>query len=221
MKLFNILETVMHEESSEAADQAHELGLVSKGWGRWADPQSGDIVAKTIQGKLVKVDPKGDDQQSDDETNDYTTSVMRNKSIRTSAGEYDDLGDRVTAPRHYQKHKQAYDSFAKEMPNTENGQEFGYNLMTGLLNNAEREGIDVTTLDDSQRDDLASKFSNKIMDGLEKYHIKSQSSPSIIDLHRDFVNTHAKAALRHLGKKPSTMKNVGNLFRRMMSSRSR
>lgn len=39
---------------STAADQAHQLGLHHVGWGYWADA-NGDVVAKTVQGKLVKV----------------------------------------------------------------------------------------------------------------------------------------------------------------------
>jgi ABC-type Zn2+ transport system substrate-binding protein/surface adhesin len=51
---------VMREEESEAAKQAHGLGLVSKGWGLWADPQTNKIVAKTIDGHLVKAKPNDD-----------------------------------------------------------------------------------------------------------------------------------------------------------------
>jgi len=40
---------------SEAADQAHKLGLVYGGFGKWRD-KSGQTVAKTVGGKLVKVD---------------------------------------------------------------------------------------------------------------------------------------------------------------------
>lgn len=41
---------------SDAARQAHELGLVSKGYGNWGDPQSGETVAKTVKGQLVKIE---------------------------------------------------------------------------------------------------------------------------------------------------------------------
>lgn len=43
-------------ESSEASKEAHDLGLVYAGYGRWKDPNSGLIVAKTVEGKLVRVD---------------------------------------------------------------------------------------------------------------------------------------------------------------------
>ena len=52
---------------NDAADQAHKLDLVSAGWGRWKD-KSGQIVAKTIDGHLVKVDPNNRQQKSDHET---------------------------------------------------------------------------------------------------------------------------------------------------------
>jgi len=51
-----------HEPSSEAAADAEARGLTSLGWGRWGDPDKKDpqtghtpVVAKTVNGKLVKV----------------------------------------------------------------------------------------------------------------------------------------------------------------------
>jgi len=46
----------LKEEESEAAQQAHKLGLKAKGWGLWMDPKTGETVAKTVKGKLVKID---------------------------------------------------------------------------------------------------------------------------------------------------------------------
>lgn len=46
---------------SDAAKQAHKLGLTSKGYGNWAD-QSGETVAKTVKGQLVKVE-KGEEPE--------------------------------------------------------------------------------------------------------------------------------------------------------------
>lgn len=42
-------------ESDNAAAEAHKLDLVSAGWGYWKD-STGKTVAKTVQGKLVKLD---------------------------------------------------------------------------------------------------------------------------------------------------------------------
>ena len=41
---------------SEASDQAKKMGLIYAGYGRWKDPRTGKIVAKTIDGKLVKIE---------------------------------------------------------------------------------------------------------------------------------------------------------------------
>jgi len=49
----------IEEEQSEASKQAEKLGLVHKGWGRYADPQTGSIVAYVRSGHLVKVDKDG------------------------------------------------------------------------------------------------------------------------------------------------------------------
>jgi hypothetical protein len=42
-------------KGNAAADQAHKQGLTSAGWGRWANAQ-GKVVAKTVNGRLQKVD---------------------------------------------------------------------------------------------------------------------------------------------------------------------
>jgi hypothetical protein len=49
-------------ETKTAAQQAHELGLTHAGWGYWQD-SSGKVVAKTINGQLVKLEP-GEQQSS-------------------------------------------------------------------------------------------------------------------------------------------------------------
>lgn len=53
--------TAIFEKDAEqlvASKVAKKLGLVYKGFGRWADPKTNKIVAKTISGKLVKVAPE-------------------------------------------------------------------------------------------------------------------------------------------------------------------
>ena len=60
------------EEESDAAKKAKALGLVSKGYGNWADPKTDKVVAQTKDGKLVPMsasdnEPKiGNTKQSDD-----------------------------------------------------------------------------------------------------------------------------------------------------------
>jgi hypothetical protein len=54
------------KSSSDAAEKAHALKLVSKPYGNWADPSSGETVAKTIDNNLVKVDKsKGAEEKPD------------------------------------------------------------------------------------------------------------------------------------------------------------
>jgi hypothetical protein len=53
-----ILLSELLDEDSEAAAQAKQMGLVSKGWGRWADPRTGKVTHKTDGGQLVAVDPQ-------------------------------------------------------------------------------------------------------------------------------------------------------------------
>lgn len=61
MKLKKLIEAVLDEVDSEAAAEAKQMGLVYKGYGRWADPKTNQVVAKTIQGKLVKIENGADD----------------------------------------------------------------------------------------------------------------------------------------------------------------
>lgn len=84
----------LHRESdkSDAAEQAHGLGLISKGWGRWADPQTDEIVAKTVHGHLVKIDNsnRDDEEFRSDNERYYTSNKYREAGPRTPDGEYPD-----------------------------------------------------------------------------------------------------------------------------------
>jgi len=53
-----ILLSELLDEDGEAAQQAKQMGLISKGWGRWADPRTGKVTHKTDGGQLVAVDPQ-------------------------------------------------------------------------------------------------------------------------------------------------------------------
>jgi len=46
------------DEDSPATQQAKKIGLVSKGWGRWADPRTGKVTHKSTDGG-VKLEPVG------------------------------------------------------------------------------------------------------------------------------------------------------------------
>lgn len=74
IKLKTLIEDVVVEEESEAATQAKQLGLTSAGWGTWKD-NSGATVAKTVQGKLVKIDPmQGDGNTEPSDGTDISPS---------------------------------------------------------------------------------------------------------------------------------------------------
>jgi len=55
-----ILLSELLDEDGEAADQAKQMGLISKGWGRWADPRTGKVTHKSDGSRLVAVDPQQD-----------------------------------------------------------------------------------------------------------------------------------------------------------------
>ena len=57
MLLSELLSDFIFNEDSPAADQAKQLGLVYKGFGRWADPRTDKVTHKTDGGRLTKVDP--------------------------------------------------------------------------------------------------------------------------------------------------------------------
>ena len=48
---------ITEAKQSEAAQQAKEMGLTSAGYGNWRD-QSGNVVARTVDGQLQMIDPK-------------------------------------------------------------------------------------------------------------------------------------------------------------------
>ena len=57
MLLSELLSDFIFKEDSDAADQAKQMGLVYKGFGRWADPRSNKVTHKTDGGRLTKIDP--------------------------------------------------------------------------------------------------------------------------------------------------------------------
>ena len=57
MLLSELLSDFIFKEGSPAADQAKQMGLVYKGFGRWADPRTDKVTHKTDGGRLTKIDP--------------------------------------------------------------------------------------------------------------------------------------------------------------------
>lgn len=54
----------MMEDDGGAGEEAKKRGLVHKGWGRYADPKTGEIVAKSADGKLTDIEPGSDGHDS-------------------------------------------------------------------------------------------------------------------------------------------------------------
>ena len=57
MLLSELLSDFIFKEDSDAADQAKQMGLTYKGFGRWADPRTDKVTHKTDGGRLTKIDP--------------------------------------------------------------------------------------------------------------------------------------------------------------------
>ena len=68
----------------KASDEAHKRGLESAGWGRWRDPKSGKVVAKTVDGgsKQERLEPMSLD---DDSVGDAPVSGEEPKSTVTDS----------------------------------------------------------------------------------------------------------------------------------------
>lgn len=60
-------------ENSDTAQQAHDKGWVSGGWGTWKDT-TGTTVAKTVAGRLVPIDQL-QDYEEDEDLEDFSTTV--------------------------------------------------------------------------------------------------------------------------------------------------
>ena len=52
MLLSELLTDFIYNEGSDAADQAKQMGLVYKGFGRWADPRTNKVTHKTDGDRL-------------------------------------------------------------------------------------------------------------------------------------------------------------------------
>jgi hypothetical protein len=63
---------------AKPSEQARQLGLKYVGFGRWLDPERGKIVAKTIDGQLVKMDrPEEPANEDGEEPATATLELMR------------------------------------------------------------------------------------------------------------------------------------------------
>lgn len=62
MKLTNIAKEALKEAESKAAQQAHHLGLEPSAYGNWKDPQSGEVVAKSVKGGEALIKTQGEEE---------------------------------------------------------------------------------------------------------------------------------------------------------------
>jgi hypothetical protein len=83
VKLSKLIDSILTEaERSQAAQEAEKLGLVYMGYGRYKDPKTNKVVAKSINGTLVKIEDDGShgpatnsrDPNLDDGPGDYPGS---------------------------------------------------------------------------------------------------------------------------------------------------
>lgn len=86
-----------NSSGEDAAEQAHELDLVSKGWGNWADP-TGKTVAHTVDGHLVKNDSTSNDAETDAtdlSLQSLTTGMVDNKSKEPEKKKYSNVAAQI------------------------------------------------------------------------------------------------------------------------------
>jgi len=112
MLLSELLTDLIYNEGSDAADQAKQMGLVYKGFGRWADSRTDKVTHKTDGGKLTKVDPAQTKLGLDDpsvekdagsvtSTDPETQARMKDKSPRLGAP-----GERETREKRFARREQ-------------------------------------------------------------------------------------------------------------------
>lgn len=136
IKLFEFAKKAAFKKlfESEASEEAHKLGLHSRGWGRWYDT-NGAYVAKTVDDKLVKVDDK-------DKMDNYKHTSTRdmNPKERPDDAEWWSGDSHMTPQKSWEIRKPAVTSFIEK-----NGGLFNtYQLVTAAAKNAMK-------LDESER----------------------------------------------------------------------
>ena len=97
MLLSELLSDFIFNEDSPAADQAKQMGLVYKGFGRWADARTNKVTHKTDGGRLVKVDPAQTKMGLDDPEVEKDPGRKAGRDAETQA-QWKDKTTRVGAP---------------------------------------------------------------------------------------------------------------------------
>ena len=100
-KLLNESSRMLEKTGEEmiASKVAKNLGLVYKGFGRWADPKTNKIVAKTIDDKLVRVEPTDiEDTEPYHKWTDKGTYEKNPNNKLDSWGAMTKMGQKLDAP---------------------------------------------------------------------------------------------------------------------------
>jgi hypothetical protein len=119
-------------EGDDASAEAKKKGLISAGFGKWKD-KSGKVVAKTVDGKLVDIDPSESGEDNDEETKSpKLPHEMDDDADETEGDKEEDSPD---------------DSEAKELASKlheledDDGNSFTYDAETNTLNSDNPEAL--------------------------------------------------------------------------------
>jgi hypothetical protein len=117
MKLMTLLKEFwsLSEEESEASRQAKEMGLEYDGYGNWIDPKTGERKAQTIDGKLVKTDPKQDQPSPDAIASSQPDGTAPAKSTAPTS-----TAPQVKAPSVFQQKKPLFDKYVQSLRDPNN-----------------------------------------------------------------------------------------------------
>lgn len=162
------LTDILNETASEAAEQAHKLGLISGGWGTWQD-ETGKTVAKTIQGKLVRIEfntPSTQNlDQSDEEDANYGAQVRPRFQAQYDTGAYDDEFDDIQKfgiPEEYEEKARTF----YEKGESNQNRKFLYDVMFGMVNRIKKANINPQDLNDDEIEKISSDYGNKIANNI-------------------------------------------------------
>lgn len=111
MKLKDLLESLFDDES--ASDKAKRAGLIYAGYGRWKDPISGKIIAKSVNGKLLKITGSGE------------RSVPSPSNIPTEYTSEPIAGDGKTGHNNFENDHDSYED-QSSLPQHQNTDELDY-----------------------------------------------------------------------------------------------
>ena len=107
MLLSELISDFIFNEDSDAAEQAKQMGLVYKGFGRWANARTNKVTHKTDGGRLVKVDPAQTKMGLDDPEVEKDPGRKAGRDAETQA-QWKDKTTRVGAPSERETRERRY-----------------------------------------------------------------------------------------------------------------